>query len=84
MAQMAVAPESVFEAPIAAPAQAFVPPAPVFEPAPVAVRPVAPTKRAPRPRAAAGSKGKAAFTLRLDNERHLRRSVRNRDALLTE
>lgn len=29
-------------------------------------------KRAPRPRAAAGSKGKAAFTLRLDPERHLK------------
>ena len=29
-------------------------------------------KRAAKPRAAAGSKGKAAFTLRLDPERHLR------------
>jgi hypothetical protein len=29
-------------------------------------------RRAPRPRTAAGSKGKAAFTLRLDPDRHLR------------
>ena len=29
-------------------------------------------KRAPRPRAAPGSKAKAAFTLRLDSERHLK------------
>ncbi len=29
-------------------------------------------RRAPRPRAAPGSKGKAAFTLRLDPERHLK------------
>jgi hypothetical protein len=29
-------------------------------------------RRAPRPRAAAGSKGKAAFTLRLDPDRHLK------------
>jgi hypothetical protein len=41
-------------------------PEPAYEPVftPVAVRPVT-------PRAAAGSKGKAAFTLRLDPERHL-------------
>ena len=32
----------------------------------------APVERVARPRAAAGSKGKAAFTLRLDAERHLR------------
>jgi hypothetical protein len=30
------------------------------------------SRRAPRPRAAAGSKAKAAFTLRLDSERHLK------------
>ena len=44
------------------------------EPAPVAVLPsVAPVQhRAPRPRAAPGSKAKAAFTLRLDPERHLK------------
>jgi hypothetical protein len=44
------------------------------EPAPVAVLPsVAPVqRRAPKPRAAPGSKAKAAFTLRLDSERHLK------------
>ncbi len=46
------------------------------EPAPVAVIPqfiAEPTPvRARRPRAAAGSKGKAAFTLRLDPSRHLK------------
>ena len=36
-------------------------------PAPVPVR-----KRAPTPRSAAGAKGKAAFTLRLDSARHLK------------
>ncbi len=53
--------------------------APVFEapaePAPVAVAPVvqAPRpRRAPRPRTASGSKEKAAFTLRLDKQRHLK------------
>jgi hypothetical protein len=44
--------------------------------APVAVAPrvvAAPApRRAPRPRSAAGSKGKAAFTLRLDRDRHLK------------
>lgn len=40
-------------------------------PSPVAAMPVAP-RRAPRPRSAPGSKGKAAFTLRLDPERHLK------------
>jgi hypothetical protein len=34
--------------------------------------PVPAPRRAPRPRAAAGSKGKAAFTLRLDPDRHLK------------
>lgn len=44
------------------------------EPAPVVAIPVRATKplRAPRPRAAPGSKGKAAFTLRLDPARHLK------------
>ena len=46
------------------------------EPAPVAIMPVrAPTPgpaRPRRPRAAPGSKGKAAFTLRLDPSRHLK------------
>ena len=40
-------------------------------PSPVAAIPVAP-RRPPRPRSAPGSKGKAAFTLRLDPERHLK------------
>ena len=44
------------------------------EPAPVAVlpTPISAARRAPKPRAAPGSKAKAAFTLRLDPERHLR------------
>jgi len=50
--------------------------APVFEaPAPVlASKPVAQAapRRAPRTRSAPGAKGKAAFTLRLDPERHLK------------
>jgi predicted HicB family RNase H-like nuclease len=37
----------------------------------VPAAPAAP-RRAPRPRSAAGSKGKAAFTLRLDPDRHLK------------
>ena len=46
----------------------------VEQPAPLkAVPAVQPSlRRAPRTRAAAGSKGKAAFTLRLDPERHLK------------
>ena len=55
---MPVAP--VFVAPVAAP--------PVVAPVDVHVAPV----HAPRPRAAKGSKPKAAFTLRLDAERHLK------------
>ena len=49
-------------------------PAPVISiPSPVTVSapPPAP-RRAPRPRSAPGSKGKAAFTLRLDPDRHLK------------
>ena len=45
------------------------------ETAPSSVRVVAPmpvARRSPKARAAAGSKGKAAFTLRLDPERHLK------------
>ena len=44
------------------------------EPAPVAILPkaIAVPHRAPRPRSAPGSKAKAAFTLRLDPERHLK------------
>jgi len=46
--------------------------APVARPvAPVPAAPAAP-RRAPRPRSALGSKGKAAFTLRLDPDRHLK------------
>ena len=51
-------------------------PAPVPTSAPVAVSapvaPVAAPRRAARARVAPGSKGKAAFTLRLDPERHLK------------
>ena len=48
--------------------------APAAPAAPVlkVVAPVSAPRRAPRPRSAPGSKGKAAFTLRLDPERHLR------------
>jgi len=42
------------------------------EPAAVAIMPAAAPRRAPRPRSAPGSKGKAAFTLRLDPDRHLK------------
>lgn len=52
---------------------------PVFEPAPIAEQVVAPTpvvavapRRAPRPRSAPGTGKKAAFTLRLDKDRHLK------------
>lgn len=60
---------------------ALVESAPVEKPAIAAIREVvrAPVavhspalRRAPRPRSAPGSKGKAAFTLRLDPERHLK------------
>jgi len=51
-------------APMVAPAPAKIVAAPIVSaPAP---------RRAPRPRAAPGSKGKAAFTLRLDPDRHLK------------
>ena len=50
------APEQVIAAPLSAPAS-------VAAPAP---------RRAARPRSAPGTKGKAAFTLRLDRERHLK------------
>jgi hypothetical protein len=48
------------------------------EPLPIVAPPApraaesAPPRRAPTPRAATGSKGKAAFTLRLDPDRHLK------------
>ena len=44
----------------------------VSKPAVVAVVPVPAPRRAPRPRSVAGSKSKAAFTLRLDPNRHLK------------
>ena len=49
-------------------------PAPVpVAPAPVVVQAPAPApRREPRPRSAPGTKGKAAFTLRLDPDRHLK------------
>ncbi|MGN6588811.1 MAG: hypothetical protein ACTHKE_00760 [Sphingomicrobium sp.] len=52
----------------AEPVEAFAPTAP----AAIVRTPVHAPHRAARPRAAAGSKGKAAFTLRLDPERHLK------------
>ncbi|HEY6048862.1 MAG TPA: hypothetical protein VIV07_07440 [Sphingomicrobium sp.] len=59
----------VFEQPASAPAAPVAATAPA---PPVAVAaPVAP-RRAPRPRSAPGTKGKAAFTLRLDKDRHLK------------
>jgi hypothetical protein len=44
---------------------------PALVPVVTAAAPVTP-RRAPRPRSAAGSKAKAAFTLRLDPDRHLK------------
>ena len=62
----AAAPVAVVSARAPAPASVAVP---VSDPAP-APAPVA--RRAPRARSAPGSKAKAAFTLRLDPERHLK------------
>jgi hypothetical protein len=47
-------------------------PAPVLATKSAAPKVAAPKASAPRPRAAPGSKGKAAFTLRLDADRHLK------------
>ena len=58
-------PEDVVEVPPVAEAR------PVH-PAVAAVVPTPAPRRAPKARSAAGSKGKAAFTLRLDPERHLK------------
>jgi len=58
------------EKPVSTPVQAPEPDAPVVAAKPAAVAPVAAV--APKKRAAPGSKGKAAFTLRLDKERHLK------------
>jgi hypothetical protein len=46
--------------------------APAVHPAVAAVVPTPAPRRASRPRSAPGTKGKAAFTLRLDPERHLK------------
>ena len=48
------------------------PPARAVHPAVAAVVPTPAPRRAPKTRSAAGSKGKAAFTLRLDPDRHLK------------
>ena len=63
-AELSPAPSIAVSAEVAQPAPA---PAPVAAPVAVPVR-----RRASRPRAVAGSKGKAAFTLRLDPDRHLK------------
>ena len=63
----AAAPAEEIPAPVAAPARA---PAPA--PVRVVASPAPAPRRAPRPRSVPGSKGKAAFTLRLDPERHLK------------
>jgi hypothetical protein len=44
----------------------------VVEPVPPKVQTAPVTRRMPKPRSAPGSKAKAAFTLRLDHERHLK------------
>jgi hypothetical protein len=65
-AELQEPPEPVIAAapePVSAAAPVIIVPAPVPAPAP---------RRAPRPRSAPGSKGKAAFTLRLDPDRHLK------------
>ena len=77
--------EEVVEAPFAASIEVFEPepvaevetdfaPEPAVEAAPVLMAKPAPVQvyRAPKPRSEAGSKTKAAFTLRLDPERHLK------------
>ena len=54
-------------------AEQFEPAAEVAPPAPVEVAPAQPIRtRAPKARCAPGSKAKAAFTLRLDPDRHLK------------
>ncbi len=65
--------EALADAPAPVPAQAA--PAPVVLPVTRSTSAPAPApalRRAPRPRSAPGSKAKAAFTLRLDPERHLK------------
>jgi hypothetical protein len=72
----AASPEAEYEAEPACEAEPAYEPEPVYEPepTPVATVPVraATPVRPRRPRAAPGSKGKAAFTLRLDPARHLK------------
>lgn len=53
-------------------AQAEVEPVEVAEPVLPKIRPAPVPRRMPKPRSAPGSKAKAAFTLRLDHERHLK------------
>jgi hypothetical protein len=67
-------PEGESQEPNGAESEAAELPAPVISiPSPAAAPAPAPApRRAPRPRSAPGSKGKAAFTLRLDPDRHLK------------
>jgi hypothetical protein len=64
-------PEAIEEA-VAAPLVEAAAPVREVHPAVAAVVPIPAPRRASRPRSAPGSKGKAAFTLRLDTERHLK------------
>ncbi len=63
----ATPPAETFEAEV----EEISPPTPELRPV-LATAPAPPPRRAPRSRAAPGSKGKAAFTLRLDPDRHLK------------
>ena len=60
------------EAEIEAPAIAEVVETPAVHPVVARIVPTPAPRRAPKARSAAGTKGKAAFTLRLDPERHLK------------
>jgi hypothetical protein len=68
--------ETAFQAEIDEQIDAGIEPEPQFvravKPAVAAAVPTPAPRRAPRPRSAPGSKGKAAFTLRLDPSRHLK------------
>ena len=65
--------EDQVEEPVAVVTEPEAPALEVPAPAPVRVAATAPApRRAPRPRSAPGSKAKAAFTLRLDPDRHLK------------
>lgn len=82
--------EVVEAAPVAKAPVAPVAEVPAVKPAVLKVAPVAAPRRAPRPRSEPGAKAKAAFTLRLDPDRHLKLrlacALRNRSAqqLVTE